>query len=40
MSTESDIRKHQPLIRSDRLVKALGVSELYIKNDTVDYPML
>jgi hypothetical protein len=27
MSTESDIRKHQPLIRSDRLVKALGVSD-------------
>ena len=29
-----------PLIRSDRLAKALGVSELYIKNDTVNYPTL
>jgi threonine synthase len=29
-----------PLIRSDRLASALGVSELYIKNDTVNYPTL
>ena len=29
-----------PLIRSDRLATALGVSELYIKNDTVNYPTL
>ena len=29
-----------PLIKSDRLAKALGVSELYIKNDTVNYPTL
>jgi hypothetical protein len=34
------MRKHQPLIRSDRLVKALGVSELYIKSDTVNYSIL
>jgi threonine synthase len=27
-----------PLVRTDRLAKALGVSELYIKNDTVNYP--
>ena len=30
----------RPLIKSDRLAKALGVSELYIKNDTVNYPTL
>ena len=29
-----------PLIKSDRLARALGVSELYIKNDTVNYPTL
>jgi threonine synthase len=29
-----------PLIRSERLAKALGVAELYIKNDTVNYPTL
>ena len=27
-----------PLIRADRLARALGVSELYIKNDAVNYP--
>ena len=29
-----------PLVKSDRLAKALGVEELYIKNDTVNYPTL
>ncbi|MEI6338082.1 MAG: threonine synthase [Verrucomicrobiota bacterium] len=29
-----------PLLRADRLAKALGVEELYIKNDTVNYPTL
>jgi threonine synthase len=27
-----------PLVRTDRLARALGVSELYVKNDTVNYP--
>lgn len=29
-----------PLIRADRLAKAIGVSELYIKNDAVNHPTL
>lgn len=29
-----------PLIRADRLAERLGVRELYIKNDTVNYPTL
>ncbi len=29
-----------PLVRADRLAKKLGVRELYIKNDTVNYPTL
>jgi threonine synthase len=29
-----------PLVRADRLAKALGVGELYIKNDAVNYPTL
>lgn len=29
-----------PLVKADRLAKRLGVSELYIKNDTVNYPTL
>lgn len=29
-----------PLVRADRLAKHLGISELYIKNDTVNYPTL
>ena len=29
-----------PLIRADRLAKALGVSELHIKNDAVNHPSL
>jgi threonine synthase len=29
-----------PLIRADRLARALGVGELYIKNDAVNYPTL
>ena len=29
-----------PLIKADRLAKVLGIRELYIKNDTVNYPTL
>src|SRR5262245_42524548 len=29
-----------PLIRADRLAKALGVAELYLKNDAVNHPSL
>src|SRR6058998_667860 len=29
-----------PLIKADRLAKALGVRELWVKNDTVNYPSL
>ena len=29
-----------PLVKADRLAKALGVDEIYIKNDTVNYPTL
>ena len=29
-----------PLVKSDRLAKALGVREVYVKNDTVNYPTL
>ncbi len=29
-----------PLVRADRLAERLGVSELYVKNDTVNYPTL
>lgn len=29
-----------PLIRADRLAKALGVAELYVKNDAVNHPSL
>jgi len=29
-----------PLVKADRLAKVFGVSELYIKNDTVNYPTL
>lgn len=29
-----------PLVKADRLAQKLGVSELYIKNDTVNYPTL
>ena len=29
-----------PLVRADRLAQKLGVRELYIKNDTVNYPTL
>ena len=31
---------YTPLVRADRLAKHLGVDELYIKNDTVNYPTL
>jgi len=29
-----------PLVRADRLAAALGIRELYVKNDTVNYPTL
>jgi threonine synthase len=29
-----------PLVRADRLAKALGVAELYVKNDAVNHPSL
>src|SRR4026208_1157191 len=29
-----------PLVKADRLARALGVRELWIKNDTVNYPSL
>src|SRR6478735_10415899 len=29
-----------PLVKADRLAKALGVAELWVKNDTVNYPTL
>ena len=29
-----------PLVKADRLAKALGIRELYVKNDTVNYPFL
>jgi threonine synthase len=29
-----------PLVKADRLARALGVRELYVKNDTVNYPTL
>lgn len=31
---------YTPLVKADRLAKALGVKELYVKNDTVNYPTL
>ena len=31
---------YTPLIKADRLARALGVRELWIKNDTVNYPTL
>ena len=31
---------YTPLVRADNLAKALGVKELYIKNDAVNYPTL
>ncbi|MDA0751640.1 MAG: threonine synthase [Verrucomicrobia bacterium] len=31
---------HTPLIKADRLAKRLGIRELWIKNDTVNYPTL
>src|SRR5688572_30264968 len=29
-----------PLVKADRLAKALGVSEVYVEHDTVNYPAL
>jgi threonine synthase len=29
-----------PLVKADRLARALGVKEIYVKNDTVNYPTL
>ncbi|WZO96980.1 threonine synthase [Isosphaeraceae bacterium EP7] len=40
---EPTVGKHvggTPLIKADRLAKALGVAELYIKNDAVNHPSL
>ncbi|MDX6766080.1 MAG: threonine synthase [Candidatus Methylacidiphilales bacterium] len=31
---------YTPLVKANRLAKALGVKELYVKNDTVNYPTL
>ena len=31
---------YTPLIKADRLAKALGIRELWVKNDTVNYPTL
>ncbi len=31
---------HTPLVKADRLAKRLGIRELWIKNDTVNYPTL
>ncbi len=31
---------YTPLIKADRLAKALGIRECYVKNDTVNYPTL
>ena len=31
---------YTPLVKCDRLAKALGVKTLYVKNDTVNYPTL
>ena len=31
---------YTPLIRADRLAKRLGIRELWIKNDAVNYPTL
>src|SRR4051812_20934742 len=31
---------YTPLVKADRLAKALGIRELYVKNDTVNYPTL
>src|SRR4026208_284361 len=29
-----------PLVKADRLAKALGIREVWVKNDTVNYPTL
>ncbi len=31
---------YTPLVKADRLAKRLGIRELYVKNDTVNYPTL
>jgi len=31
---------YTPLVKADRLARALGVKEIYVKNDTVNYPTL
>ena len=31
---------YTPLVKADRLAKRLGIRELWIKNDTVNYPTL
>ena len=31
---------YTPLVKADRLAKRLGIRELWVKNDTVNYPSL
>jgi len=43
IATEPTVGKQvgfTPLIKADRLAKALGIRELYVKNDAVNYPTL
>ena len=43
VATEPTVGKQAgftPLIKADRLAKALGIRELYVKNDAVNYPTL
>jgi threonine synthase len=43
VATEPTVGKQvgfTPLIKADRLAKALGIRELYVKNDAVNYPTL
>lgn len=43
ISGEVSVGRHvgfTPLVKADRLAAALGVRELYVKNDTVNYPTL
>ncbi|MBV8588015.1 MAG: threonine synthase [Verrucomicrobia bacterium] len=43
IESEPQVGRHTggtPLVRADRLAQKLGVRELYIKNDTVNYPTL
>jgi threonine synthase len=43
VESEPQVGQHTggtPLVRADRLAQKLGVRELYVKNDTVNYPTL